>query len=77
MFNQTASRLPLDSEALTAMTIRDIIDLEPRALEVLAPYGFDLCCGGGHLLGEALKLHAVDPADVLPKLATLAADAKA
>lgn len=77
MSNQTASRLPLDAETLTAMTIRDIIDLEPRSLEILAPYGFDLCCGGGHPLGEALKLHAVDPADVLPKLAILAADAKA
>ena len=77
MSNQTASRLPLEAEALATMTIRDIIDREPRSLEILAPYGFDLCCGGGHPLGEALKLHEVDPADVLPKLATLAAASRA
>jgi iron-sulfur cluster repair protein YtfE (RIC family) len=71
------TRLPLDPNALTAMTIRDIVDLEPRALEILAPYGFDLCCGGGHLLGTALELHKVDPAEVLPKLANLAAESGA
>ncbi|MCC6703963.1 MAG: DUF542 domain-containing protein [Thermomicrobiales bacterium] len=71
MSNQTVSRLPLDSDALLAMTIRDIIDREPRALEVLAPYGFDLCCGGGHPLGEALALHNVAHEVVLPKLASL------
>lgn len=70
------TRLPLDSDTLQAMTIREIIDLEPRALEILAPYGFDLCCGGGHALGKALELHEVDPGVVLPQLARLATDGK-
>lgn len=69
-------RLPLDRAVLTEMTLRDIVDLEPRALEVLAPYGFDLCCGGGHTLGKALELHEVDPDVVLPQLVNLAADDK-
>jgi iron-sulfur cluster repair protein YtfE (RIC family) len=64
--------LPLDTDKLATMTIRDIIDAEPRALEILAPYGFDLCCGGSHLLGEALAMHGVDPTEVLPRLTELA-----
>ena len=71
-----ATRLPVDPAALAEMTIRDIVDLEPRALEILAPHGFDLCCGGGHKLGTALELHAVDPDAILPQLVSLAADRK-
>lgn len=67
-------RLPLDGNALSAMTIRDIIDADSRALEILAPHGFDLCCGGSHQLGHAMSLHGVDPDTVLPDLARLAAD---
>jgi iron-sulfur cluster repair protein YtfE (RIC family) len=56
---------------LAATTIRDLIDIEPRALEILAPYGIDLCCGGGHPLGEALDLHGVDRDDVIARIAAL------
>jgi hypothetical protein len=74
VMSNLVTRLPRDFDALTKMTLRDIIDLEPRALEILAPYGFDLCCGGGHTLGKALELHQVDPGAVLPRLANLAAE---
>jgi hypothetical protein len=65
--------LPQADADLAAMTIRDLIAIEPRALEILAPYGIDLCCGGGHPLGEALDLHGVEREPVFARLAGLAA----
>ena len=62
---------------LAAITIRDLIEIEPRAMEILAPYGIDLCCGGGHPLGEALDLHGVDRDDVIARLAALVAGDRA
>ncbi len=37
--------------------IRDLVDRHPETMAVLAPFGIDLCCGGGRELGEALELH--------------------
>ena len=62
---------------LAAITIRDLIEIEPRAMEILAPYGIDLCCGGGHPLGEALDLHGVDRDDVIVRIADLIAGDRA
>jgi iron-sulfur cluster repair protein YtfE (RIC family) len=42
-------------------------------MEILAPLGIDLCCGGAHPLGEALDLHGIARADVLPSVARLTA----
>jgi regulator of cell morphogenesis and NO signaling len=75
--SDTTTVLPLAEADLAAMTIRDLIAIEPRALEILAPYGIDLCCGGGHPLGEALDLHGVDRRRVLARLAGLAAGERA
>ena len=74
--SQSVTSLPLSEAELAAMTIRDITDVEPRALELLAPLGIDLCCGGGHPLGEALDLHGIDRKLVMPQLVALAVDAK-
>jgi iron-sulfur cluster repair protein YtfE (RIC family) len=49
--------------------IRDLVDSHPQTLEVLGPLGIDLCCGGGHPLGEALDLHGIDRDAVLPQVA--------
>jgi regulator of cell morphogenesis and NO signaling len=49
--------------------IRDLVDAYPRTLTVLAPLGIDLCCGGGHPLGEALDLHGLDRDVVLAQVA--------
>jgi iron-sulfur cluster repair protein YtfE (RIC family) len=38
-------------------------------MAILAPLGIDLCCGGGHALGEALSLHGIDQDVVLPQIA--------
>ena len=47
------------------MLIRDIVDTYPAVMPVLAELGLDLCCGGGHPLGEALELHGLDRSAVL------------
>jgi len=67
---------PLSDSELLAMTIRDLIAIEPRALEILAPYGIDLCCGGNHPLGEALDLHGVEREGVMSRLAELGVGAR-
>jgi iron-sulfur cluster repair protein YtfE (RIC family) len=37
-------------------------------MEILAPLGIDLCCGGSYPLSEALDLHHVDRAVVVPRV---------
>jgi len=69
------NQLPHDEAALAAMTIRDLIAIEPEFLELLAPLGIDLCCGGGHPLGEALDLHGIDRSDVMSRARALAVHA--
>jgi iron-sulfur cluster repair protein YtfE (RIC family) len=66
------NQLPHDEATLAAMTIRDLIQIEPKFLEILGPLGIDLCCGGGHPLGEALDLHNIDRSDVMPLALALA-----
>ena len=74
--SQSITPLPLNEAELAAMTIRDITDVDPRVLELLAPLGIDLCCGGGHPLGAALDLHGIDRTQVMPQLVAMALDAK-
>ena len=68
--------LPATEPELAAMTIRDLVEIEPRAMEILAPYGIDLCCGGAHPVGEALDLHGIDRNEVMPRLVELATRAQ-
>ncbi|MCC7021498.1 MAG: DUF542 domain-containing protein [Thermomicrobiales bacterium] len=58
-----------DAPAIEAMLIRDLVEAYPETMEVLGPLGIDLCCGGGHPLGEALDLHGFDRAQILPQVA--------
>jgi iron-sulfur cluster repair protein YtfE (RIC family) len=67
--------LPATEAELAATTIRDLVEIEPAALEILGPLGIDLCCGGAHPLGEALDLHGIDRATVMPQIVELAAAA--
>lgn len=53
--------------------IRDLVDAYPATLTVLGPLGIDLCCGGGHPLGEALDLHGIDRESALPQVASVIA----
>ena len=66
---------PVATDELAARTIRDLVDTYPQVLTVLDPLGIDLCCGGGHPLGEALDLHGLDRAAVLPQVARVIAGA--
>jgi iron-sulfur cluster repair protein YtfE (RIC family) len=54
--------------------IRDLVGTFPRTMSLLAPLGIDLCCGGGHPLGEALDLHGIDRDEVLPQVARVVAE---
>jgi hypothetical protein len=63
----------LGEDALAATTIRDLVAAYPATIEILAPLGIDLCCGGGHRLGEALDLHGIPRADALPAIVRVVA----
>jgi iron-sulfur cluster repair protein YtfE (RIC family) len=54
--------------ALLSMTIRELVERYPETMEVLAPLGIDLCCGGAHQVGEALDLHHANREDIVPRL---------
>lgn len=56
-------------EHLAGTLIRDLIAAYPDTMSVLAPLGIDLCCGGGHPLGEAVALHGLDRGVVLARVA--------
>jgi iron-sulfur cluster repair protein YtfE (RIC family) len=48
--------------------IRDLVDQYPDTMAVLAPFGIDLCCGGGRALGEALDLHGAPREETLSSI---------
>jgi iron-sulfur cluster repair protein YtfE (RIC family) len=62
---------PRAGASLADRLIRDLVDAYPEVLTVLGPLGIDLCCGGGHPLGEALDLHGIDRETVLPQVARI------
>ena len=59
----------LPEPPLADRLIRDLVEAHPQTLEVLGPLGIDLCCGGGHALGEALDVDGFDRDAVLPRVA--------
>jgi iron-sulfur cluster repair protein YtfE (RIC family) len=67
---------PLTPEELADLanrTIRDLVEAYPDTLGLLAPLGIDLCCGGGHPLGEALDLHGIDRTEPMAAIARIIA----
>ena len=60
--------------SLTDTLIRDLVEQFPDTMRVLSPLGIDLCCGGGHPLGEALDLHQIDRATVIPQIEQIVAE---
>lgn len=48
------------AEALSDQLVRELVERYPVVMPVLARYGLDLCCGGGHTLVEAAQLHGLD-----------------
>lgn len=67
----TTSTPPTAPQDVADRLIRDLVDEHPEVMTVLAPYGLDLCCGGGHPLGEALDLHGIPREPVLSEVARL------
>jgi iron-sulfur cluster repair protein YtfE (RIC family) len=45
---------------ISSALIRDLVEQYPETMPVLASYGLDLCCGGGHTVAEAAALHGED-----------------
>jgi iron-sulfur cluster repair protein YtfE (RIC family) len=68
-----SATMPQAGAPLADRLIRDLVDAYPETLTVLGPLGIDLCCGGGHPLGEALDLHGIDRETVLPRIARIIA----
>lgn len=50
---------------ITRWLVRDLVEQYPGTMNLLTPYGIDLCCGGGREVGEALELHGAPVDDVL------------
>ena len=46
----------------------DIVAKFPQAGDTFKRYHIDFCCGGDHLLGDAVAEHAVDGATLLKEL---------
>lgn len=60
-----------EADAVAATPIRDLVERCPEVMTVLVPLGIDLCCGGGHPLGEALDLHGIDREPVLTEVSAI------
>lgn len=71
MFGNTTNAVNAVEPRLEDRLIRDLVERYPETMEILAPLGIDLCCGGGHPLGEALDLHGLDRASVIPRVAAV------
>ena len=69
MSDQPATQTPV-----TDTLIRDLVEQLPDTMRVLSPLGIDLYCGGGHPLGEALDLHEIDRATVIPQIEQIVAE---
>ena len=67
------TRQPSTPPDVADRLIWDLVDEHPDVMAVLAPYGIDLCCGGGHLLGEALELHGIPREPVLSEVTRVVA----
>ncbi|GEM_PF-329822 len=50
------------------MTVNDILRNYPEAAPVVAHYGIDSCCGGGHPLAQICQHHGLDLARILEDL---------
>lgn len=73
MAQEVISNGVVEIETLMQTPIRDLVDRYPDVMAILEPLGIDLCCGGAHPLGEALDLHGIDRARVIPQVAGIVA----
>lgn len=45
---------------IETVLIRDLVEQYPDLMPILSDTGIDLCCGGGHPVAEAARLHGLD-----------------
>jgi regulator of cell morphogenesis and NO signaling len=57
-------------------TITDLVEHAPGTMPVFSSLGLDLCCGGGHPLGEALALHGIEPEPVIRQVALIVSESQ-
>ena len=62
--------------AIADRTIADLVEHAPGTISVFSSLGLDLCCGGGHPLGEALVLHGIDPDPVIRQVAEIVSESQ-
>lgn len=53
------------------LSLNDIVQREPRALDVFNRYGLDSCCGGAKTLALVCERHQLSLDDVLGELHAL------
>ena len=56
--------------------IADLVEQVPATMPVFSALGLDLCCGGGHPLGEALSLHGIEAEPVLRQVAQIVSESQ-
>lgn len=77
--NATANAPHITDEQLEQVanrTIADLVDHAPGTMTVFSSLGLDLCCGGGHPLGEALTLHGIEAEPVLRQVALIVSESQ-
>ena len=57
-------------------TIADLVEHAPGTMTVFSSLGLDMCCGGGHPLGEALALHGIDSEPVIRQVAVIVSESQ-
>jgi len=78
MSSAATNTQPVTETQMTEVATRKISDLVekvPATMPVFSDLGLDLCCGGGHPLGEALSLHGIEAEPVLRQIAQIVAEA--
>ena len=65
------ARTTIDNRAASIgdVQIRQLVDTYPETMKVFDQYGMDMCCGGGHTVAEAARLHGLDPDTVVAQVA--------
>lgn len=57
------------AEVIETEPMRVLVERYPAVMPLLSQYGFDLCCGGGHTVAEAARLHGIEVEPLLAQVA--------
>jgi iron-sulfur cluster repair protein YtfE (RIC family) len=72
----TLQRTDNELAEIADRTIADLVEHVPGTRTIFSSLGLDLCCGGGHPLGEALALHGIDPDPVIRQVAEIVSESQ-